>query len=125
MSKSFKVICSSPLRQKADIILCNPPYISEEEYWELDRGVRDFEPQMALVGGVKGTEFYERLADELPSYLNEGAWVFLEIGYNQGADLMKVFRAPCWIERHLSKDWAGHDRFLFMRYKKEGLCSEQ
>ncbi|MEX0962237.1 MAG: peptide chain release factor N(5)-glutamine methyltransferase [Simkaniaceae bacterium] len=109
--------------QKADIILCNPPYISDADYQKLDRSVFDFEPKMALVGGVTGLEFYEKLASDLPSFLNEGAFIFLEIGYDQGEALLELFSAACWSEKDLSKDWSGHDRFLFMRFTKDLPCS--
>ena len=43
--------------RKTDIIVVNPPYVSENEYFSLDPSVRDFEPKMALVGGRKGPNF--------------------------------------------------------------------
>lgn len=93
--------------QKADYVVCNPPYISEEEYKRLDPSVRDFEPKLALVGGIKGTEFYERLKKELPAYLNPGAQVFFEIGSLQGEAIKKLFP-----KGELHADWAGHPRFF-------------
>jgi len=44
--------------KKADFILCNPPYIAAGEHRLLEREVRDFEPEMALVSGPSGLEFY-------------------------------------------------------------------
>jgi len=100
--------------QKADFIICNPPYISEAEYLTLEPEVRDFEPRQALVGGVTGIEFYERLSAELPSYLNPKGRVFLEIGKEQGNILFSLFKGSFWKVRRLEKDWAGHDRFFFL-----------
>jgi release factor glutamine methyltransferase len=94
--------------RKADMVVCNPPYISESQYEALDPSVRDFEPRGALVGG---TSFYERLSRELPSYLQPGAQVFLEIGYDQGEAVKKIFD---WGLCEVEKDWAGHDRFFFL-----------
>ena len=54
---------------KRDIIVCNPPYISAEEYGALDAQVRDFEPRLALVGNL---EFYEKIAARAAAYLNRG-----------------------------------------------------
>jgi len=95
--------------RKADYVVCNPPYISQNEYGHLDPSVREFEPKLALVGGEKGTEFYERLARELPAYLNPGAQVFFEIGADQGEALKKIFP-----QGELHRDWAGHPRFFFL-----------
>lgn len=98
--------------QKADCVVCNPPYISENEYTTLDPSVRDFEPKLALIGGKKGTEFYERLQRELPPYLNPGAHLFLEIGAGQAEEVKKLFP-----QGELFYDWAGHPRFYSIKYK--------
>jgi release factor glutamine methyltransferase len=100
--------------KRADVILCNPPYISEAEYAVLDRSVKQFEPKMALTAGNGGLECYERLADELPRYLNACGRVFLEIGSTQGEDVKKIFNSSFWKVKRLEKDWAGHDRFFFL-----------
>jgi release factor glutamine methyltransferase len=100
--------------KKADYIVCNPPYISEPEYENLDLSVKGYEPKLALVGGETGLEFYERLASDLPSHLNPGAKVFLEIGMAQGAALNKIFSSPFWVKKELRQDWSGKDRFFFL-----------
>lgn len=102
--------------QKADVVVCNPPYIGEEEYKTLDSSVRDYEPKEALIGGVKGYEFYERLSSELPSYLAPQAMVFLEIGHNQGADVKQIFSSSVWAKQELLKDWSGKDRFFILKF---------
>jgi len=98
--------------RKADVVVCNPPYISEKEYAGLDREVRDFEPKIALVGGATGLEFYERLAAELPPYLNPHAKIFFEIGTGMGESLKKIFSSPRWKNVQAAQDWSGHDRFF-------------
>jgi release factor glutamine methyltransferase len=100
--------------QKADLIVCNPPYISTSEYLNLQPSVRNFEPRLALVGGEKGTEFYERLSLGLPSFLKEGGLVFLEIGAGQGTLLQTIFREGGWTSTKVEKDWAGQPRFFFL-----------
>lgn len=96
---------------KADIIVCNPPYITEEEYRELEDEVRLFEPKLALVGGLS---FYERLARDLPAVLNPGAKVFFEIGMGQRERLEAFFDQSPWKFVRCEKDWAGHDRFFLL-----------
>jgi release factor glutamine methyltransferase len=100
--------------QKTDFILCNPPYVSEKEYLELEREVRDFEPERALVGGATGLEFYERLAGELAPFLFPRARIFLEIGAGQGEPVSSFFKEKIWKNKRIEKDWAGHDRFFFL-----------
>lgn len=100
--------------EKADYILCNPPYVSKQEYEALDPGVRDFEPRGALLGGESGTEFYERIARKLPPFLRPGAQIFFEIGEAQGKKIQEIFSPLPWRRSRLLKDWAGKDRFFFL-----------
>src|SRR6185295_5848250 len=100
--------------RKTDIVVVNPPYVSENEYFSLDPSVRNFEPKMALDGGEKGTQFYQRLARDLPRFLNPRGRVFLEIGATQGDAVQRIFSTPIWsrLERHA--DWSGKERFIFL-----------
>ena len=100
--------------RSADVVLCNPPYVTEEEYLDLDGSVRDFEPKMALVGGATGLEFYRRLNEALPKYLNKGAHVFLETGNTQGKSMNEIFSSPFWRKGEVFQDWSGQDRFFFL-----------
>ncbi len=103
--------------RKADMIICNPPYISEEEYKGLDDGVKLYEPKTALVGGEEGTEFYQRLNALLPRYLTKGGQVVFEIGMGQGEKVVEIFSQPCWKKRRIEKDWSGKDRFFFLEFE--------
>jgi release factor glutamine methyltransferase len=105
-----------PYSGKADVVVCNPPYITLEEYEGLEDEVKLYEPKRALVGGLL---FYERLAKKLPPYLNENAKIFFEIGAGQGAALLEVFSESHWLQKKCEKDWSGHDRFFFLEYHKK------
>lgn len=98
--------------KRADFIVCNPPYISENEHQTLEIEVREYEPKLALVSGKTGLEFYKRLADDLPALLKPHGKAWFEIGDGQGAALHEIFQAPCWKKREVENDWAGHQRFF-------------
>ncbi len=100
--------------RKSDMVVVNPPYISVNEYFSLDPSVRMFEPKIALVGGERGTEFFERLEKTLPPCLNTGARVFLEIGSTQGDAVQRIFSSSIWTKREKLADWSGKDRFFFL-----------
>lgn len=102
--------------KKCDVFICNPPYVTEEEYGSLEDEVRLYEPKRALVGGL---DFYERLSRELPVYLNPGAKLFFEIGTDQGEALLSIFHQSHWKQKRCEKDWAGHDRFFFLEFHIE------
>lgn len=104
-----------PLKnQQTDFIVCNPPYISTTEYFGLDSSVKDYEPRLALEGGVTGLEFYERLQNEISFYLRPSGKVWFEIGYQQGKAVQELFKDGKWKKEKVEKDWAGHDRFFFL-----------
>lgn len=99
--------------KKADVIICNPPYVTEEEFVSLDPSVREFEPKGALVGGPTGLEFYERLARDLPQFLVPGGKVFFEMGTGMGAKIAALFPEAVWVKKEVTQDWSGQDRFFF------------
>ena len=103
--------------RKADVVFCNPPYITSKEFLSLDRSVRDFEPKTALIGGEDGLDFYRRLKDSLPAHLNPSAKLFFEIGSNQGTAVLNLFSGTDWKNARIEKDWAGHDRFFFLEFE--------
>ncbi len=78
----------APLRGRlseraVDVIVSNPPYISESDWAGLEPEVRVFEPRMALVGGEQGTEFHERLLRESWEFLVPGGLLIMEMGAGQ------------------------------------------
>ncbi len=100
--------------EKVDFFLANPPYISEKEYPFLEKEVKDYEPKEALVSGETGLEFYERIAKELPPFLEKGAGLGLEIGESQGKAVFQIFSDPFWKRKEILSDWSGKDRFFFL-----------
>lgn len=101
-----------PFQGKADWIVANPPYVSEEEYHSLDPSVKDFEPSLALSGGKDGCDFFRAIAQDLKKYLNPGGKLWLEIGYQQGAKVNEIFENEGISGGIIEKDWSGHDRFF-------------
>lgn len=97
-------------RRSYDIICANPPYVPTAEIDELEPEVRDHDPLLALDGGADGLDFYRRLAKDAPAHLNEGGKILLEIGCEQGADVIRIFAEAGWREGCVEQDLAGRDR---------------
>jgi release factor glutamine methyltransferase len=76
------------LKERFDLILCNPPYVAEDS--ELGPGVREFEPDEALFAGQDGLDAYRDLAPQLPGLLNPGGLAAIEIGHDQGAAVTEL-----------------------------------
>lgn len=101
-----------------NIIVCNPPYISAENYQELPSGVKDYEPSSALLAGIKGTEFYERLIYQAKDHLEKNGWLLMEIGAKQEKDIYKIIEDSGFYESvETRKDYAGLPRVVKARRK--------
>lgn len=68
--------------EQFDLILSNPPYISESEYVLLPPEVLA-DPKISLTAGQEGLDAIEVILREAPNYLAPGGRIFFEIGYNQ------------------------------------------
>jgi release factor glutamine methyltransferase len=76
-----------------DAILSNPPYIPTAEIAGLERGVRDYEPHLALDGGPDGLRVVEALIDEAAPLLKPGGHLILEIGSVQEEPVRRMIEA--------------------------------
>lgn len=96
-----------------DLIISNPPYISEEEWPALPVDVREYEPREALYGGRDGLDFYRRLAVEAPQLLRPRGCLILEIGHWQGPAVSGMLDDTGFFESiDVEQDYAGHDRVV-------------
>jgi len=103
-----------------DLIVCNPPYISEEQMQDLPADVREFEPRCALFGGEDGMDYYRAIIPEAKRHLNKGGYLVLETASDQAATvaemLMKAqFQAICVV-----RDDGGRPRVVSGRYETAG-----
>ena len=95
-----------------DLIVSNPPYISIQDYLELDPQVRDFEPELALVAGQEGTECLEQVIYGAQRWLKPGGTLACEIGERQGPQVLAMARSVGLERVGIRKDLAGRDRYL-------------
>jgi len=99
---------------KFDIIVCNPPYIKEEEFPFLQKEVRE-EPEIALNGGKDGLDFYRKIAKGSHRYLKEGGSILIEIGYGQRRGVEDIFSSHNMFEIHkVIKDFTGIERTMWI-----------
>jgi len=98
------------LRGAVDLVVSNPPYVTEAEYEDLPAEVRA-DPRIALVGG---THLHERLAAQAIGWLRRGGVLAVEIGASQGPDVAKVLEGSYEDVRTVA-DLAGRDRIVMGR----------
>lgn len=94
-----------------DLIVSNPPYVSETEYQSLDDSVRLYEPKLALAA-VDGLKFYRKIANCAKHYLNDGGGLVLEIGANQGESVAQLLKQHGFCGVEFKQDYQGRDRIV-------------
>lgn len=97
--------------ESLDLILSNPPYVTDEEMERLDPEVRR-EPAMALRAEREGLAFYEHIAPAYLPALCPGGWLAVEIGWQQGAAVQAIFRAAGYEAVACIPDLEGRDRVV-------------
>lgn len=104
------------MNEQVDLVVSNPPYISVDEWEEMDESVRKYEPKTALFAENQGLDFYERFVEEIPNVLAVDGRVYFEYGYKQGRVIQQMYQAAFPTKKILiHKDLSGHDRILEMR----------
>ena len=77
-------------KSKFDIIVTNPPYIPTDEIKSLQREVKDFDPFVALDGGLDGLMAYKTIFPKFNRILKNGSKIFVEIGMGQEDMVIKI-----------------------------------
>ncbi len=97
-----------------DLVVANPPYVTEDEYACLSPEVRGFEPQGALVSPEAGLAHIRGLAPVAARALRPGGVLLCEFGSSQGRAVLELFREPSlgFVQPVILRDYAGLDRVL-------------
>lgn len=96
-----------------DLIISNPPYISEEE--EIMDLVKNNEPHIALYAKDNGLYFYKKIIDNLQLITKEKYLLALEIGYNQAIPISEYAKNKLKdINITVEKDLSNKERYIFI-----------
>jgi release factor glutamine methyltransferase len=110
--------------QPFDLIVSNPPYIPTAQIESLDRSVKDYEPRMALDGGLDGLMIHRRILSDAAPHLVARGRMYLEIMFDQGpAALEMAGQFDAFEGATIIRDFAGKDRVLMLR-KKQSTSSQ-
>jgi len=90
-----------------DIIVCNPPYIKRQDLKSLPREV-SFDPVIALDGGEDGLDFYRKIKQFSPGFLNKDGVLAMELGDGQAQSVKEMFSG----KTEIIKDLNGIERVL-------------
>lgn len=105
--------CFDAISGKFDIIVSNPPYISEADKDEVGLNVLVSEPHMALFAEEDGYAVYRKIAEQAEEHLTEKGKIYLEISYKQGDGVAELFKKSFSQKRiRVLKDQFGKDRMV-------------
>ena len=107
--------CFEAISGNFDIIVSNPPYISEADKDEVGLNVLTSEPHMALFAEEDGYAVYRKIAEQAGDYLTKKGKIYLEIGYKQGDGIRELLEKNFPQKRiRVLKDQFGKDRMVAM-----------
>ena len=94
-----------------DLLLSNPPYVPGADAANMQREVRDWEPQVALFAGDTGLEIYRRLISAASHAVKPGGRVLMELGYRSLDGVRQMLEAE-WTALQVTHDLAGFARVI-------------
>lgn len=104
---------------KFDMIISNPPYITGEEMKDLPVSVKDYEPHLALFGGLDGLDFYRAIAANFRSVLKPGGFIAFEFGDGQGDDVCRILIENGYTILERTKDFNDRERAVLAQYGRK------
>jgi release factor glutamine methyltransferase len=102
--------------KKVNMIISNPPYVSDYEYVALEPEIK-YEPRIALVAGDDGLFFYKEIADKSDKYLKDTGFIFLELNANKVDEIKKIFLDSNYKDISVISDYSGFSRILKIKSK--------
>ncbi len=108
------LLSACPIDERFDMILSNPPYVSDAEYEQLDRTVREFEPKGALVSGPQGSEIIAQILEQARGRLADDGFLIFEFSPMLAEKLPSIV-GDAWQAPVVTKDYAGHARVVTLR----------
>ncbi len=101
-------------KEKFDIILSNPPYVTEKEKKQMQKNVLNFEPKSALfVPNEKPLIFYEAIIFKAKKMLNTEGQLWFEINEKYGKEVAQLMKTQGFNNIEVIKDYNNKDRIVF------------
>ena len=95
-----------------DVVISNPPYITDEEMTQLAPEVSQYDPVLALAGGAEGLDAYRSIVPLLKTFLKPGGWVVFEIGHTQRESVKSLLAEAGFTMIQTATDLGESDRVV-------------
>ena len=103
--------------RKYDFIISNPPYIKKFDLNKLKKEVKNYEPRLALDGGIDGLSVIRKVIKKSSELIKKQGKLFLEIGYGQKEPVKKMLKENNFYINKITKDLAKNDRCIISTKK--------
>ena len=97
---------------KYDLIISNPPYIKKTDLKYLEKDVVNFEPILALNGGLEGLSEIRKVINKASKLIKAKGKLVLEIAFNQKYEIKKILNEKGFYINSVTKDYAANDRCI-------------
>jgi len=95
-----------------DIVVSNPPYIPSADIAGLMPEVREYDPILALDGGIEGMDCYEDIFKSIHPLIHPQSHIFVEIGTNQTQQITRIVKNHGFALHGIQKDLGGINRVV-------------
>ncbi len=102
-----------------DIIVSNPPYVTQEEIGALSYDISQWEPHIALFGGSDGLSFYREIIPSARGHFKNKGVLILEIGAYQAGDVAEIMKKCGYEDVEVLTDLSGCDRVVKGIFRRE------
>lgn len=99
-----------------DLVISNPPYVTDQEMTQLDASVRSWEPHLALEGGADGLDFYREIIRNFTDRIHPGGYLAFEFGMGQGPAVEKLLLDAGYTIEQWADDSGGIQRAVIARH---------
>ena len=110
--KLFKSDIDNFNHGKYDLIISNPPYIKKFDLKCLERDVYDYEPKLALNGGLDGLKYIKKVIVNSSKFIKRNGILVLEIGFDQTKKVKKILRENGYYIKDVVRDLAKNYRCI-------------
>ena len=109
----FQPLGHRNLENSVDCIVSNPPYVTDDDFENLNREIIDFEPRSALFSGNDGLSFHKRIVEASTAFLKKGGLLALEVGMGDAERLSEIIESKNLFHKTKTiKDLAGIKRIV-------------
>ena len=113
--KFFKTDIDNFNYGKYDLIISNPPYLKKLDFKYLDKDVANFEPKIALDGGIEGLSVIRKTIKKSSELIKKNGLFILEIAFDQKNIVKNLLRNKGFYINKILKDFANNDRCIISR----------